>query len=112
MLKAIDTETTGLYPFNGDKPFLITTHDGEKDEALYIGKDDLISIDTFLVGGENEAVFVGVNVSFSRKTGVSIPETKSCPIGRVLTTNVMLADRWAEGGMSRGFGPDAPIPQQ
>ncbi|GAH40482.1 unnamed protein product, partial [marine sediment metagenome] len=57
MIRAIDTETTGLNPFTGDKPFLITSY-GENDPgtAIYIGKDDLIPISTYLTS-ENEAVF-------------------------------------------------------
>jgi len=55
---AIDTETTGLYPFNGDKPFMITTYDmlGE-GRALYIGKDNLVPLDCYLMGKNNEAIF-------------------------------------------------------
>jgi len=57
LIKAIDTETTGLYSFNGDKPFLITSYgEGDPGTAIYIGKDDLIPIDTYLTSG-NEAVF-------------------------------------------------------
>lgn len=57
MIKAIDTETTGLYPFSGDRPFLITTYDGTKGETIYIGKDDLIPIDLYLLNPGNESIF-------------------------------------------------------
>jgi DNA polymerase-1 len=57
MIKAIDTETTGLNSFTGDKPFLITSYgEGDPGTAVYIGKDDLIPIDTYLIS-DNEAVF-------------------------------------------------------
>lgn len=58
MITAIDTETTGLYPFSGDRPFMITTYDSlGAGRALYIGKDNLVPIDCYLMGESNEAVF-------------------------------------------------------
>lgn len=58
MIKAIDTETTGLYPFSGDKPFMISTYgeDGSND-AIYIGKSDLVPISLFLLAPHHEKVF-------------------------------------------------------
>lgn len=58
MILAVDTETTGLYPFSGDRPFMITTYDSlGAGRALYIGKDDLVPLDCYLMGEGNEAVF-------------------------------------------------------
>ena len=58
MIFSCDTETTGLNPFNGDRPFAITTCD-MKGETQYIsiGDDDLVGIDTALLSDVNQAVF-------------------------------------------------------
>jgi DNA polymerase-1 len=57
MIFSIDTETTGLDSFKGDKPFAITTCDTKgKTKYISIGEDDLVTIDTQLMGG-NEVIF-------------------------------------------------------
>jgi len=57
MIFSCDTETTGLDPFKGDKPFAITTCN-MKHETRYIaiGEDDLIWIDTSLSSTANKVV--------------------------------------------------------
>jgi len=58
MILSVDTETTGLDPFKGDKPFAITTCDMKgKTQYISIGEDDLIWIDTMLSSDANQCVF-------------------------------------------------------
>jgi len=54
---AIDTETTGLDPFKGDKPFCITTCDMEGNtDYISIGEDNLVPIDTILMSSNYRKV--------------------------------------------------------
>jgi len=58
LIFACDTETDGLDPFKGHRPFAITTCN-MKDETDYIaiGEDDLVPIDLALNAKHNEVVF-------------------------------------------------------
>lgn len=58
MLIAVDTETTGLNPYLGDRPFAISTL-GSKDLKQYIvvGEDDIVPIDLALMSTKYTKVF-------------------------------------------------------
>ena len=55
---AVDTETTGLNPFNGARPFAISIY-GEDRASRYIviGEDDLVPVDVLLNSNISEVVF-------------------------------------------------------
>lgn len=58
MIFSCDTETDGLDPFKGDRPFAITTCNMKgKTDYIDIGKDNLIPIDLALNAKRNEVVF-------------------------------------------------------
>jgi DNA polymerase-1 len=58
MIFSVDTETTGLDPYNGDKPFAITTCDMKGNtQYISIGEDDLVPIDCLLMNSKNETVY-------------------------------------------------------
>jgi len=58
MLLSVDTETTGLDPFKGDKPFSIITCNVAGDtEYITIGEDNLIPIDTLLLSSSVTTIF-------------------------------------------------------
>jgi len=58
MIIAVDTETTGLNPYLGAKPFAISTY-GSKDLKQYIaiGEDNLVPFDLAMINPKIEKVF-------------------------------------------------------
>lgn len=58
MIIAVDTETTGLNPYLGDRPFAITYYDDIVDPRyIAIGEDDLVAIDAALMSSSVAKVF-------------------------------------------------------
>lgn len=63
MIHVIDTETTGLKHSHGDKAFAICYSDEkEQEHVVYIGMDDLITIDCMMMCAEKD--WVGHNIGF------------------------------------------------
>jgi DNA polymerase I len=63
MIIAIDTETTGLYPYNGDRAFLITTcNEKGESKAYQVGIDSLVPLDLDMMNPDNQ--WIGHNLQF------------------------------------------------
>ena len=57
MIISVDTETNGLDPFKGHRPFAITTCDEKcNTEYIAVGDDDLVPIDLILLNSKNTIV--------------------------------------------------------
>lgn len=56
MLYSLDVETSGLSPYLGDRPFLVTWATEDGSNAAFIGQDDLTQL-TFTLDKQNEFVF-------------------------------------------------------
>jgi DNA polymerase-1 len=63
MYFAIDTETTGLHPHNGDRAFLITTYNEQGEAKAYqVGIDSLVPLDLDMMNPDNQ--WIGHNLQF------------------------------------------------
>jgi len=78
MILAVDTETTGLDPYKGDKPFAITTCDTKGNtEYIAIGEDDLVPLDLKLINSKNETVYHNAkfDIQMLKRYGMTVKGT-------------------------------------